>query len=171
MLKKIIIGITQSINLNHILFKYLPLFFTVSKYPEFGFPHENLFTEFEATTDFLSGGSQCAGPGSGARQTFWNMAPGFIEPPWARIQANIIGDISGEMEKTEDNEWIEPVANLQPINLYREQLARALVERSQDRICHRSRAEGTAQGEINTKHSTLVHDNSNDFFSSPTRRF
>lgn len=88
--------------------------------------HENLFTEFFAETDFWSGGSQCAGPAAGARQTFWNMDSGFLKPPWARIQANIVGDTASEAVFTDEEEWIEPVSDLVPINLYREQRAQRL---------------------------------------------
>ena len=88
--------------------------------------HENLFTEFFAETDFWSGGSQCAGPAAGARQTFWNMDSGFLKPPWARIQANIVGDTASDVVLSPEEEWIEPVADLVPVNLYREQRAQRL---------------------------------------------
>jgi hypothetical protein len=88
--------------------------------------HENLFTDIDVETDFWSGGSQCAGPAAGARQTFWNMAPGFLQPPWARLQANVVGDIGNEALLTSEEAWIEPVMDLQPKNLYREQLAQRM---------------------------------------------
>ena len=54
------------------------------------------------------------------------MAPGFLKPPWARIQANIVGDTANELTLTEDEEWIEPVMDLVPVNLFREQRAQRL---------------------------------------------
>ena len=105
---------------------------------------ENLFTEFEAETDFWSGGSACAGPNAGARQTFWNMAPGFLKPPWSYIQANIVGDIGNEAVFSETEEWLEPVMDLQPVNLYREQLAQRLGQPStvKDQPTEPSESEG-----------------------------
>ena len=58
------------------------------------------------------------------------MASGFLKPPWSYIQANIVGDIGNEAAFSENEEWLEPVANLQPVNLYREQRAQRLGEPS-----------------------------------------
>jgi len=88
--------------------------------------HENLFTESDAKVNWVSGGSLCAGPRAGARQTFWNMAPEFLAPPWGNIQVNLVGDLAVEDARSEDQAWYENVDGLQPVNLYREQLAQRL---------------------------------------------
>ncbi len=84
---------------------------------------ENLFTAFEAPTNFWHGGSLCAGLPSGARGTFWNLPGPLYEPYWGHIQANLVGDLAEEELLTTDNEWYEPVEDLRPRNLHTAQRA------------------------------------------------
>jgi hypothetical protein len=87
---------------------------------------ENLFTDFSAETSWVHGGSWCAGPPSGARETFWNL-PGPLPPPYfGYIQANVVGDLTVEDLLTEDAEWYENVSNLEPADLHQAQLDRRL---------------------------------------------
>jgi len=89
-------------------------------------PFENLFTDFSAEISWLHGGSWCAGPPSGARETFWNL-PGPLPPPYfGYIQTNVVGDLTEEDLFTEDAEWYENVANLVPADLHQAQLDRRL---------------------------------------------
>jgi len=84
---------------------------------------ENLFTDIDAETSFYHGGSSCAGPSSGARETFWNMADGMFLPYWGANQANVVGVFDGEELMTEDQEWYETVEELWPPDLYEAQRA------------------------------------------------
>jgi hypothetical protein len=99
---------------------------------------ENLFTDIQAETTFFHGGSSCAGPSSGARQTFWNMADGMYPPYWGANQANVVGIFDGEDHLTDDQEWYETVEALWPPDLYEAQRALRLgldygdVERESD---------------------------------------
>lgn len=89
---------------------------------------ENLWTAFSAPTNWVSGGSACAGPNAGARETFWGMAGPLLPPWWADIQANLVGDVDAEPTYTTDGVWIEPVADLYPADLYEAQLRHRLGE-------------------------------------------
>lgn len=89
-------------------------------------PHENLFTEFFAEVDFYSGGSSCSGPHAGARQTYWNLYAGLEAPEWDYIQSTLVGDLDEKRSLSEDQEWLEPVSDLEPANLFRDQLEQRL---------------------------------------------
>lgn len=84
---------------------------------------ENLFTAFEAPTNFWHGGSECGGPPSGARGTFWGLPGPLHEPYWGHVQTNLVGDLAEEELLTTDNEWYEPVEDLRPRNLHAAQRA------------------------------------------------
>lgn len=91
-------------------------------------PFENLFTELSAY-GFQSGGSTCAGPQAGARNTYWNLAAPMIAPLlWTPMQTNVIGDLAPELEpsQTPDREWLEQLGAPDPPNLYDAQLAARL---------------------------------------------
>lgn len=88
-------------------------------------PFENLFTELSAY-GFQSGGSTCAGPQAGARNTYWNLAPPMSAPLlWTVMQSNIIGNLSPDLtpSQTPEREWIESLPEPDPPNLYDAQLA------------------------------------------------
>ncbi len=92
-------------------------------------PFENLFTEV-SDYDFLSGGSACAGPNAGARNTYWNLAAP-MQPPlyWAvGIQSNVVGDLAVPEKLTPDREWLEQLAAVNPPNLHEAQLAARLCD-------------------------------------------
>ncbi len=89
-------------------------------------PFENLFTAFDAPTNFWHGGSECAGPPSGARGTFWGLPGPLHEPYWGHIQVNLVGELAEEELLTADNEWYEPVEDLWPRDLHRAQRAARL---------------------------------------------
>jgi len=90
-------------------------------------PFENLFTEFYAETNLINGGSWCAGTPGAARNTFWGLPTPLIPPYWDHVQTNIVGSVEGGIESlTEDQEWLEPIEDLRPRNLYRAQLANRL---------------------------------------------
>ena len=80
--------------------------------------HENLFTEFFAETDFGVGAVNVQGRPRVPGRHF-EYGSRLLKPPWARIQANIVGDTTNELTLTEDEEWIEPVMDLVPVNLFR----------------------------------------------------
>ncbi len=84
---------------------------------------ENLFTDFDASTNFWHGGSECAGPPSGARGTFWGLPGPLYAPYWGHVQTNLIGDLAVDELLTTDNEWYEPVEDLRPRDLYAAQRA------------------------------------------------
>lgn len=93
-------------------------------------PFENLFTELGAY-GFQSGGSTCAGPQAGARNTYWNLAPPMIAPLlWSGMQTNLVGNLSSEIvpSLTPDREWLEDLTAVDPPNLYDAQLAARLCE-------------------------------------------
>ncbi len=87
-------------------------------------PFENLFTDIRSATNYNSGGSWCAGPPSGARETFWNLS-GSVSVPlfWGHIQTNVIGQVTLWNKQTPDREWFENIVNLQPKDLHLAQLA------------------------------------------------
>lgn len=94
-------------------------------------PFENLFTDLHlgwGSDPFGSGGSSCAGPHSGARNTYWNVvADSWQTPPtpsWVDIQTNVIP--AGQTSMTSEQRWCENVQNLEPQDLYRSQVARRL---------------------------------------------
>jgi len=84
---------------------------------------ENLFTEIHGEINFWHGGSSCAGPPSGARETFWNLQGPLIAPYWGYLQANLVGQWEAEDTQSEDGLWIENIDALQPVNLYEAQRA------------------------------------------------
>jgi hypothetical protein len=86
-------------------------------------PFENLFTNIPNAVSFVNGGSSCAGPPSGARETFWNLAGPLIPPYWGATQANVVGELTGEEAFTENAEWYEHVEDLWPRDLYEAQRA------------------------------------------------
>jgi MYXO-CTERM domain-containing protein len=88
-------------------------------------PFENLFTEV-GPYGFQSGGSTCAGPQAGARNTYWNLAAPMIAPLlWSEMQTNVVGDLSDEIDptKTPDRQWLEALPVPDPPNLWEAQLA------------------------------------------------
>jgi len=97
-----------------------------------GAPYENLFSDIDVGRGsrlWSSGGDRCAGPNSGARETFWNIrdqngSPPSGRPSWPQI--NIIGATRPSM--TPDREWVEGIdpADLFPQDLHESQLARRL---------------------------------------------
>jgi hypothetical protein len=90
-------------------------------------PFENLFTDFSAETNLINGGSWCAGTPGAARNTFWGLPTSLIPPYWDHVQTNIVGSVADDLESlTEDQEWLEPIDDLRPRNLYRAQLANRL---------------------------------------------
>jgi len=97
-------------------------------------PIENLFTDFSSAFNYRSGGDGCQGPHAGARNTYWGM-PAPVRPPcnvggsgqcWGHIQSNVVGDLDMAASLTEDREWFEEVAALEPADLYQAQLERRL---------------------------------------------
>ena len=86
-------------------------------------PFENLFTNIPSAVSFVSGGSSCAGPPSGARETLWNLEGPLIPPYWGSTQANVVGELTEEDVFTEDAEWYENVEDLWPRDLYEAQRA------------------------------------------------
>ena len=91
-------------------------------------PFENLFTELGAY-GFQSGGSACAGPQAGARNTYWNLAAPMTAPLlWTVLQTNVVGDLAPELVpiQTPDREWLEQLGAPDPANLYDAQLAARL---------------------------------------------
>jgi len=94
-------------------------------------PFENLFSNVSlglGTQPFESGGSACAGPHAGARNTYWNVyADGWSTTPtpiWDHIQTNVIP--SPFTSTTIDRQWLEFVPDLIPLDLYYSQLQRRL---------------------------------------------
>ena len=95
-------------------------------------PYENLFTDIDVGRGsrlWSSSGDKCAGPNSGARETFWNIRNEDGEPPSSRPswpQINIIG--ATRPSTTPDREWVEGInpADLFPQDLHESQLARRL---------------------------------------------
>ncbi|MEZ4224310.1 MAG: glycosyl hydrolase family 28-related protein [Polyangiaceae bacterium] len=86
-------------------------------------PFENLFTELTAS-NYFSGGSACAGPNAGARNTYWGLAAPMQPPPlWSRTQSNVIGQLAVPDSLTEEREWVENLAPVEPPNLHEAQLA------------------------------------------------
>lgn len=87
-------------------------------------PFENLFTAFSAEVNFVNGGNLCAGIPGGARTTTWGLPTPLIPPYWDHAQVNLVGTIADDQESlTEDQEWLEPVQDLVPRNLYLAQRA------------------------------------------------
>jgi len=86
-------------------------------------PFENLFTNISNDVSFVNGGSSCAGPPSGARETIWNVAGPLIPPYWGATQANVVGQLTVDDSLTEDAEWYENVEDLWPRDLYEAQRA------------------------------------------------
>jgi len=84
-------------------------------------PFENLFTDIEAPTNWVHGGSTCAGSPSGARGTFWGLAGPLAAPYWGHVQTNLVGDLAVEQKLTADQEWYEPVEALFPRDLHEAQ--------------------------------------------------
>ena len=98
-------------------------------------PFENLFTDLHAgggAAPWSSGGSMCAGPRAGARNTYWNLrsnnwtAPPDLptSPEWAQIQSNVLP--ARTQRTTSKNEWYEKHASLDTPDLYTAQLVRRL---------------------------------------------
>jgi hypothetical protein len=92
-------------------------------------PFENLFTNIHlgwGSDAFGSGGSSCAGPHSGARNTYWNLYAdswnSIPTPAWADIQTNVVPAVQNSM--TDNQRWLENVVDLQPVDLYVSQLRR-----------------------------------------------
>jgi hypothetical protein len=95
-------------------------------------PYENLFSDIDAGKGsrlWDSGGDTCAGPNSGARETFWNVRKGSGSalssvPDWPQI--NVIGAAFSDM--TQEGRWVEGLdpASLFPQDLHESQLARRL---------------------------------------------
>lgn len=87
-------------------------------------PFENLWTAFSAPHNLVNGGNFCAGSPGGARNTVWGMAGPTIPPYWDHVQTNVIGPIDEDtLSLTADQEWLEPVDDLRPRNLYLAQRA------------------------------------------------
>lgn len=93
--------------------------------------YENLFSDLQVGYGpfvWSSGGSSCAGPQAGARNTYWNLrANNWSAPPppnWVDIQANLIPAQTNV--QTVNNAWCEAVANLTPPDLYASQLERRI---------------------------------------------
>lgn len=86
-------------------------------------PFENLFTNIDAPTNLINGGSSCAGYPGGARNTFWGHKEPLVPPYWQHIQTNLIGPTTVAASLTEQREWIEPVDDLLPRDLHKAQLA------------------------------------------------
>lgn len=87
-------------------------------------PFENLFTAFSAEVNFVNGGNFCAGLPGGARTTTWGLPTALIPPYWDHAQVNLVGSIAEDQQSlTEDQEWLEPVEDLRPRNLYLAQRA------------------------------------------------
>jgi len=107
-------------------------------------PFENLFTNIPNAVSFVSGGSSCAGPPSGARETLWNLAGPLIPPYWGATQANVVGELTEEDVLTEDAEWYENVEELWPRDLYEAQRALRLGLEYEDTALPES--EDTAEG-------------------------
>ena len=92
-------------------------------------PYENLFTEIDAGIGdrfWKSGGPADGGPGSAARETFWNVraaSPPSTLPP--HPQLTIVGTSAWPGLKTE-RIWIEaiPPESLEPLNLFLAQVER-----------------------------------------------
>ncbi|MCB9677610.1 MAG: hypothetical protein H6737_21060 [Alphaproteobacteria bacterium] len=86
-------------------------------------PFENLFTDIAAQTDFFHGGSLCAGPPSGARTTAWGIHHPVIPPYFGTVLGNVVGEIDPVADPMEDaaGAWVEPVAGLEPPDLYQAQ--------------------------------------------------
>ena len=95
-------------------------------------PFENLFVAFEATPNFINGGSWCAGQPGGARNTFWGLPGPLFEPYWSHVQTNLVGSFDSPDSFTEDQEWVENLDEVHPRNLYLYQRAERLGLEYQD---------------------------------------
>jgi hypothetical protein len=97
-------------------------------------PYENLFTNLTIDNPgqaFRSSGTAARGPHSAVRATFWNLRSD--KPNWPKDGlkatefplANLIG-VGAYPPATDPaaGQWIEPVQNLQPADLYRAQMDR-----------------------------------------------
>jgi hypothetical protein len=77
---------------------------------------------------WVSGGSTCAGPRAGARNSYWNLtSSAWNAPPipqWAYIQSNVFPAQYDHF--TTDGEWLEAAASPTPADLYSAQLERRL---------------------------------------------
>jgi hypothetical protein len=89
-------------------------------------PFENLFVAFEATPNFINGGSWCAGDPGGARNTFWGLPGPLFEPYWSGNQTNLVGSFESPDSMTADAEWVENLDEVSPKNLYLFQRAERL---------------------------------------------
>ncbi len=111
-----------------------------------GVPFENLFTEINVGTGsrlWVNGGSECAGPYSGARETLWNIQASSPQSYPKYPQLNILGMTAWSAVKS-DVTWIEPIppVSLVPANLYQAQLLRRLSQ------AIASPGSGTKEGKI-----------------------
>lgn len=90
-------------------------------------PFENLWTAMDVEVDLVNGGSLCAGPPGGARNTFWGLESDLIPPYWAHVQTTIVGRTTAEAsELTDEGVWLEKLDRVNPPDLHRAQLARRL---------------------------------------------
>ena len=101
---------------------------------------ENLFTDLDVgagSSIWASGGSTCAGPNAGARNTYWNLrGPWGVapDPLWIDIQSNLIP--AQTTYTTTNNAWMEALPNVTPRDLYASQLEQRLDRQILGRAAH-----------------------------------
>ena len=95
-------------------------------------PFENLYTAIRGDVDLINGGSTCAGPPGGARNTFWGLETPLWPPYWKHVQTNLIGPSMDVDVRTQDQEWIEVLDVVEPRNLFLWQRAQRLGEDYED---------------------------------------
>jgi pectate lyase-like protein len=93
-------------------------------------PFENLFTNIDVGSGsrlWKNGGSECAGPNSGARETLWRIQATSPQSYPNYPQLNIVGMTAWPASKS-DLTWIEPIPppSLVPVNIHLAQLSRRL---------------------------------------------
>jgi hypothetical protein len=97
-------------------------------------PYDNLFTDLDAgdaSRLWQSSGNGNRGPHSGRYETFWNIrwtAGGPPKVPEFPL-ANVVGIKGMTAQQGDDKSWVEPVANVEPANLYGAMLKRRLGSR------------------------------------------
>lgn len=99
-------------------------------------PYDNLFTNFDATASYISGGAANRMPHAGKGTTFWNQRykPGEEIPnpsisTWGGAKAPrdyllIVTDLPSGQQSLTDKNWWEDVGALRPRNLWKSQVAR-----------------------------------------------
>lgn len=95
-------------------------------------PFDNLYTDIDVGTSWRSRRIWKTSPTpsghlTGARETFWGIGPrvlGESLPAWPAM--TVVGALEGEPAEGAAGGWFEAVPGLQPVNLYRAQLARRL---------------------------------------------